>query len=214
MARTVRCPAVDVLLTTLNARFQHTAFGLRCLRAALGPYRARSAIREFTIHDRPIDVVEALLAERPQLIGLGVYVWNAVLALAVARLLKRLAPEVTLVLGGPEVSHELDRQPIVALADHVVTGEGERAFAELVAATLEGRRFLTKVVAGGLPDLAALPLPYDEYTDDDLAHRVLDVEAARTAPRPRPSTASTPVPRSCSSASTGTSPRSRSRRCS
>jgi radical SAM superfamily enzyme YgiQ (UPF0313 family) len=173
---------VDVLLATLNAKYAHAAMGLRCLRAALGPYRARSAIREFTIAERPLDVVEALLAERPRLIGLGVYVWNAAPMLTIVRLLKRLAPEVTIVLGGPEVSHELDRQPIVALADHVVTGEGERAFAELVAATLEGRRFLTKVVAGGLPDLAALPLPYGEYTDDDLAHRVLYVEASRGCP--------------------------------
>lgn len=183
------CPApscyargVDVVLATLNAKYQHASLGLRCLRANLGPWRERSALVELTIQERPIDVVERLLAERPRVVGLGVYVWNAAPSLAVVRMLKQVAPEVCVIVGGPEVSHELDRQPIVALADHVVTGEGERAFAELVARRLSGRPHLGKVHAGGLPDLAELVSPYGEYTDEDVRQRVLYVEASRGCP--------------------------------
>lgn len=173
---------MDIVLATLNAKYLHASFGLRCLRANLGKWRERSMLLELTIQERPADVVERLLAERPRLVGLGVYVWNASQSLAVVRILKQVAPEVKIVLGGPEVSHELDRQPIVALADHVVTGEGEVAFAQLVDRLLGGRPHLTKVVEGGLPDLAALASPYDEYTDHDVAHRVIYVEASRGCP--------------------------------
>jgi hypothetical protein len=173
---------VEIVLATLNAKYIHASFGLRCLRANLGAWRERSTICELTIQERPVDVVERLLAEAPAIIGLGVYVWNAAPSLAVVRMLKQVAPQVRVVLGGPEVSHELERQPIVELADHVITGEGEVAFAALADRLLSGRPHLTKVIAGGLPDLAALASPYDEYTDHDLAHRVVYVEASRGCP--------------------------------
>lgn len=173
---------MDIVLATLNAKYIHASLGLRCLRANLGRWREHSKLVELTIQERPVDVVERLLAERPRVIGLGVYVWNAAPTLAVVRMLKQVAPEVLVVLGGPEVSHELEQQPLVALADHVITGEGELAFAALVDRHLRGRPHLTKVIAGGLPPLAELALPYAEYTDEDVAQRVLYVEASRGCP--------------------------------
>ena len=67
----------DIVLATLNAKWIHAAFGLRSLRANLGELRERSVVREFEISQRPVDVVEALLADRPRLLGLRVYIWNA-----------------------------------------------------------------------------------------------------------------------------------------
>ncbi len=173
---------MELVLATLNAKFQHASFGLRSLRANLAELRERSVIREFTIQDRPIDIAEALLAEKPRVIGLGVYIWNAQQSLQLVRLLKQLAPEVVVALGGPEVSYEWEDQPIVALADHLITGEGELAFLALCRAVLSGGRADAKVLPGGLPDLKSLALPYDEYTDDDLRHRVVYVEASRGCP--------------------------------
>ena len=95
----------DILLATLNARYIHAAFGLRYLLANLGDLRTRAEIREFEISQRPIDVVENLLRERPRIIGLGVYIWNVTQTTEVVCLLKRLAPDVLIVLGGPEVSY-------------------------------------------------------------------------------------------------------------
>src|SRR6185295_9765946 len=39
--------------------------------------------------------------------------------------LKRVRPEVVVVLGGPEVSYETEEQEIVRLADYVIAGEGD-----------------------------------------------------------------------------------------
>jgi len=50
----------DIVLTTLNAKYIHTAFGLRYLFANLGPLQSRAAIMEFDISHRPADVAEAL----------------------------------------------------------------------------------------------------------------------------------------------------------
>ena len=192
----------DIVLTTLNARYIHAAFGLRYLLANLGPLQPRAEIREFDIHQRPVDVAEALLARNPRIIGLGVYIWNVVLMTELVSVIKRLRPDITIVLGGPEVSYELEPQSIVQLADHVITGEADLKFAEVCRALLErrpparrngvrapagagseiGAPALPKVIAAEPPDFSQLVLPYDLYTDDDIAHRVIYVEASRGCP--------------------------------
>ncbi|MDW8309412.1 MAG: DUF4080 domain-containing protein, partial [Verrucomicrobiales bacterium] len=89
--------------------------------------------------------------------------------------------EVRVVLGGPEVSYETEQQEIVRLADHVITGEGDLAFARLCAQLLEGAQ-PPKLIAAELPQFAQLALPYEFYTDEDVAHRVIYVEASRGCP--------------------------------
>jgi radical SAM superfamily enzyme YgiQ (UPF0313 family) len=121
----------DILLTTLNARYAHAAFGLRYLMANLGELSDRAAIIEFDINQRPIDILEPILARDPKIVGIGVYIWNVAPATQLVADLKRLRPDIIVVLGGPEVSYETDQQEICALADYVITGEGDLAFADL-----------------------------------------------------------------------------------
>lgn len=173
----------EIVLTTLNAKYAHAAFGLRYLLANLPPaLRERAAIVEFDVSQRPVDVLEAILAEQPRIVGVGVYIWNVEQATRLVGDLKRVRPEVTIVLGGPEVSHEIDGQPIVGIADFVIAGEADLAFAELCEKLLSGRRPLTKAIAAPLPEFPQLVLPYEHYTDEDVAHRVIYVEASRGCP--------------------------------
>ncbi len=172
----------DIVLTTLNARYAHASFGLRYLQANLGPLQNRSVLMEFDISQRTTDILEAILSASPRIVGLGVYIWNAGPCLELCQQLKRLRPDIVLVLGGPEVSHETDQQEICRLADFVITGEADLAFAELCAQVLANRRPLIKVIAAAPPEFSSLKLPYDLYTDHDLAHRVAYVEASRGCP--------------------------------
>jgi radical SAM superfamily enzyme YgiQ (UPF0313 family) len=176
-----------IVLSTINARFIHASLGLRCLLANLDRHgrpglRAQTVLREFTLAQKPVQMAEQLLALKPQVIGLGVYIWNAVPSLQLVRLLKALAPEIRIVLGGPEVSHEVDQQEICRLADHVVTGWGDVSFARLCRALIDGPPPLMKVIAGEQPPLSELALPYAEYSPRDLAERLLYVEASRGCP--------------------------------
>jgi radical SAM superfamily enzyme YgiQ (UPF0313 family) len=172
----------DIVLATLNAKYLHAAFGLRCLLANLAELRSRTVLLEFDLSQRPLDIVEKLLAQQPRIIGLGVAIWNVRESLEVVTLLKQLRPQITLVLGGPEVSYETDDQPICHLADFVLTGEADLAFPVLCRQILEDRAPAERILHAPLPDLCALQLPYDEYTDHDLAHRVVYLEASRGCP--------------------------------
>jgi len=173
---------LDIILTTLNARYSHTAFGLRYLWANLGPLQARAGIREFIIGQEPAEIAEALLLERPRLVGVGVYIWNIETISRLVQTLKGVSPETVLVLGGPEISHEFEETALYRMSDYLVLGEGEQTFRELAEAVLGGHPPRQKVLAGERPDLAALTLPYAAYTDHDIAHRTLYVETSRGCP--------------------------------
>lgn len=172
----------EIVLATLNARYIHTAFGLRYLMANLGELRERACMAEFVINQQPLEIAEAILARKPRIVGFGVYIWNVEQTTKVVALLKRIQPGLIVMLGGPEVSHETDDQEIVALADHVIPGEADLRFAEVCRSILQGDKPSSRILAFDLPPLQRLASPYDLYTDEDLANRVVYVEASRGCP--------------------------------
>lgn len=171
-----------IVLATINARYAHASLGLRYLRANLGPLREDSQIVEFVLGQKIEEMAERLLALGPRIVGFGVYIWNVEETTRLVAVLKRVAPQVTVVVGGPEVSYEIEEQRICALADYVVTGWGDHTFAQLARVLLSGPRPLQKVHVGVQPPLAEIALPYDEYSDEDLRHRYVYVEASRGCP--------------------------------
>ena len=175
-------PMPAILLSTLNARYFHSALGLRYLFANLGELQADAAIREFIITQRPLDIAEALLAEQPRIVGFGVYVWNVLETTQVVALLKRVRPGLIIVLGGPEVSYEWEEQSIVKLADYLITGPADLAFPHLCRQLLNDDTPAERIIAAGPFSLDRLTLPYRYYTDEDIARRLTYVEASRGCP--------------------------------
>ncbi|MDE2428034.1 MAG: DUF4080 domain-containing protein [Burkholderiales bacterium] len=177
---------MTILLTTLNARYAHASLGLRYLYANMEELQAQTRLQEFVIGARSTDIAERILINRPAsgkfIIGFGVYIWNVVEITQVVAILKQVAPDVVIVLGGPEVSHETSEQEIVRLADYVITGWGDVSFAALCRQILQGPQPLMKIHAGVQPPMDALRLPYQHYSDHDLRHRILYVEASRGCP--------------------------------
>jgi radical SAM superfamily enzyme YgiQ (UPF0313 family) len=172
----------DIVLATLNARYAHASLGLRYLRANLGDLRARSCIREFVIGQKTEEMVEKILAGQPKIIGIGVYIWNVEESTKLVAQLKVVAPDVVIVLGGPEVSYEVEQSRICAMADYVVTGWGDVTFAKLVAGLLRDEKPIARIIPGEQPPLDDLVLPYGEFTDEDVARRHIYVEASRGCP--------------------------------
>jgi hypothetical protein len=171
-----------ILLVGLNARWSHTAFGLRCLIANLGNLQPRARLLELTINHRATDVVEQILAHDPMLVGIGVYIWNVSLCTEVVSHLKQIRPDLPVILGGPEVSFADDQPRVVELADWTIGGEAEDALRRLCTQLLDGRPPEPGFIRASPPDLAAVELPYHLYSSEDIAHRKIYVEASRGCP--------------------------------
>ncbi len=174
--------APKIVLATLNAKFFHTSFGLRYLYANLNELQACCEIKEFIIQTRAIDIVEQILASKPSIVGFGVYIWNIVETTDVVSLLKVIAPEITIILGGPEVSYETEQQAIVGNADYVLTGPADLSFYQLCKDIINKTPPDKKIVHSKPVELTELELPYQYYTDEDLTQRLLYVEASRGCP--------------------------------
>ena len=171
-----------IILSTLNARYSHASLGLRYLLANLGEHATHTRLAEFTIKT-PVDKMLAdLLADDPRIIGFGVYIWNVNETLALIQAIRVAAPHIIIVLGGPEVSYEVNEQAITTLADYVVTGWGEVTLPKLFDALIHGPKPLMKVHAGVQAALDDLQMPYHLYTDADLKNRNIYVEASRGCP--------------------------------
>jgi radical SAM superfamily enzyme YgiQ (UPF0313 family) len=186
-----------ILLTTLNARYAHTALGLRYLHANMGELQPMTRIIEFTMNEQIQSIAEELLKHSPRIIGIGVYIWNASQCSELIQTFKKVSPQTVIVLGGPEAGH-LPHRVDLSRADYIISGEGEVAFYELckeILSTLHcgldpQSKILNQVqddnkpifIKAPLPDLKSIHLPYSAYNDEDVAHRYIYVEASRGCP--------------------------------
>ena len=177
-----------ILLVSFNARYEHTSLGLRCLMANMGELSPECALKEFTLDSSPETALEDALSFNPQIIGLGVYIWNVELCLKFARELKALRPEIALLCGGPEISHikyagkKSYSAQLAEISDYVICGEGENAFRELCRAVLYGNKPENKFIYSEPVNLAEIKTPYHLYSDEDIQNRLVYIEASRGCP--------------------------------
>ena len=170
-----------ILLSTLNAKYSHAAMGLRYLQANMGDLADQCQMREYTINDDVAQIAEDILRHPIRILGLGIYIWNLNESTQLIRILKRVQPDLCIVLGGPEVSHDSQDEEICALADHIICGEADLCFAATCRHILAGQA-PDKWIQAEPPDLEQIQLPYQWYSDEDVAHRIIYVEASRGCP--------------------------------
>lgn len=184
IAGTVTDANPAIILTTINARYYHTALGLRCLYNNLGALKSNALILEFNLNHPVEGIVQQLLSRSPKIIAFGIYIWNLTLTIEVIQEIKRRMPHIIVVAGGPEVSYEYAELPLLNDLDYLITGEGEFAFAQLCnALLLENLPPKNKVIAAGrIEALEHLESPYSAFTDEDVAQRIIYVESTRGCP--------------------------------
>jgi radical SAM superfamily enzyme YgiQ (UPF0313 family) len=111
-----------------------------------------------TLGDRAL--VQAIAGRNPWLAGFTCYVWNIERTLWICRELKRLRPDVKIVLGGPEITPDNGWVLESPNYDYAVVGEGEQTFAELLDYLRGSRRALPQLnfgIAGLYVPPAAAP---------------------------------------------------------
>jgi anaerobic magnesium-protoporphyrin IX monomethyl ester cyclase len=116
-----------------------------------------------------------LLKIRPQVVGLSAMAWQYETCVALIRLIKRLLPEATIVIGGYHATlmyEEIASSAESGLIDYMVRGEGEECFRRLIQSlsgagrvqdipslSYKDRNQFIHNPAGKLLDLARLKIP-------------------------------------------------------
>lgn len=187
---------MKVVLSTLNAKYIHTSLALRYLKS-FSEKDFPIEITEYTIKDPAMNIVSDLYQKEPDLIGFSCYIWNIEETITVVSMLKKINPQLTIVLGGPEVSYDteywMNRIPEV---DFIVMGEGEETFHHLLQELNGDRKFYSVfgaayrkedrvIINPPRPKLALddIPTPH-RFAEDvpSLANRVVYFETSRGCP--------------------------------
>lgn len=171
----------NIILTTLNGRYTHSAVGLRYLYANLKELQKQTTIKEYVIKERMQDIAFDILSNKPKIVGIGVYIWNATDVYELVHIIKKVSPQTIIVLGGPEVSYEPFRVDY-NIADYIVQGEGEIQFYELCRDLLDEKKIDKKIFPPQVIDLEKVELPYEYYDQNDVDNRYIYVEASRGCP--------------------------------
>ncbi len=120
---------MKVLLIALNARYIHSNLALRYLKACCSGNHMEIKIREFTINDRLEDIIAEIFREAPDIAAFSCYIWNMEEIRKITVSLKKILPNTTILLGGPEVSYEAENfMETNRQIDFIIKGEGEKAF--------------------------------------------------------------------------------------
>lgn len=172
----------SIVLATCNGKWLHPSLGLRSLKANLGELAAEARLLEFDLRRSPVELAEALLAETPRILCLGIYIWNVELLTRALAIVKTVAPETFVLAGGPEITPHVLESPLASWVDCFLQGEGELRCAELCRRILDGEPPSESYLVAEPPELSSLALPYALYEDEDLRHRICYVETSRGCP--------------------------------
>ncbi|MFE5323842.1 B12-binding domain-containing radical SAM protein [Paenibacillus sp. NPDC056579] len=187
---------MKVVLSTLNAKYIHTSLALRYLKA-FSQNDFDIDIVEYTIKDPAMNIVSDLYQKQPDLIGFSCYIWNIEETITVISMLKKINPELIIVLGGPEVSYDTEYwMNRLQDVDYIVMGEGEETFHHLLQ-ELHGDRKMYSVFGAAYrkegrviinpprPKLQLDDIPSPHHFPEDvpsLANRVVYFETSRGCP--------------------------------
>lgn len=128
---------MKILLTAINAKYIHSNPAVYSLKAYAKKYlKAESQVEivlgEYTINQPLDEILEGIYREKPDVLCFSCYIWNIRYVTELIEEYHKIAPDIPIWVGGPEVSYEAEQ----FLREHpaaagVMCGEGEETFLEL-----------------------------------------------------------------------------------
>jgi Fe-S oxidoreductase len=124
---------MKTLITTLNSKFIHTSLSLRLLYVAT--YKKFDIdFKEYTIKDSLEHIRDDIISMNIESVAFSCYIWNIDYILDLCHMLKEAKPDLVIILGGPEVTYDVEHFLSFTDIDFIISGEGEEAFPLLLEA--------------------------------------------------------------------------------
>lgn len=185
---------INIFLVAVNAKFIHSSLALRSIKEYCLKYGNNVYIEEFTINNDLGFIVNEIYDRKPDVLGFSCYIWNIELILKIVSDIKKILPNVKIILGGPEVSYEFEHL-FPQYVDIVAIGEGEQTIKE-ICDYFDGKiKSLYHIDGIAFWDFGKIvttkkrtPLQLDEIpfvyynSIDELDNRIIYYEASRGCP--------------------------------
>ncbi len=185
----------NAVICCINSKYIHSSLAPWCLLSGVresGFHDISAAVVEGTINENVLAVAERIEKMKPNAVGFCCYIWNINYVLETARILKERLPELTVFLGGPEVSFN-PKQTLEknAFVDYIISGEGETALPKLLHALADNEippkglatmRIGNEISTGVYHKVKNTVSPYCKEYFDSLNGRIAYIEASRGCP--------------------------------
>lgn len=184
---------MKTVFAAINAKYIHTNLALR----SIGKYcrEFSPVIKEYSINDNTDNIISSLYLEKADVIAFSCYIWNIEQVIYISKSLKKVCPNLCIVLGGHEVSYNcseiLEENSFI---DFIIRGAGEKPMKSLLKAIKENDGFenVSSLVYRKEGEIAQNPLcenddlndyefAYDESIDD-FKGKIVYYESSRGCP--------------------------------
>ena len=184
---------MKTVIATLNAKYIHTSLALRLLYTA-NKEKHDISYREYTIKENIGTIAEDILYAGCRIVGLSIYIWNVNQSEKLIAELRKRDPQLTIILGGPEVMYEPEYFLNNWQIDYIICGEGEFVLGELLEGIEErkeinlpnifSKKHPNKAIAKvDIEKLAEYPSPYMlEEDKETMKNRLVYFESSRGCP--------------------------------
>lgn len=128
---------MKTVFAALNAKYIHTNLAIRSIGKYCKDFSPE--ICEYTINDNLDSVIASLHMRKADVMAFSCYIWNIEEILYITQCLKKVRPELIIILGGYEVSYDskaiMEQNPHI---DYIIRGEGEKPMKALLGALKNG----------------------------------------------------------------------------
>lgn len=122
---------MKILLTTLNTKYVHTNIALKYLYETVKDKNV--SLKEYSINEPIGKILRDINSFNADILAFSVYIWNIEETLKICENIRKIQPNVKIILGGPEVTYRseeiLNQYDFV---DYIIIGEGEETFPNLI----------------------------------------------------------------------------------
>ncbi|MFO7612517.1 MAG: DUF4080 domain-containing protein [Clostridia bacterium] len=183
-----------IILVAINSKYIHSNTAVYYLYNILANSGRRTELLSFNINENRLDMLRRIFSHNPSVVCFSCYIWNIEIVYSLCIDLRKLAPGVRIILGGPEVSFECEEAMKKSGADLIVRGEGESVICTAVEGVLlgimpsepgfffrdgDGFRDTGYALTRILDDI---PSPYDKFMMEREMERLIYYEASRGCP--------------------------------
>ncbi len=182
----------DIVICSLSAKYPHMSLAPWCLFSSIkqNVTNCNAFVYENTINSNFDKTLEELISYNSHIYAFSCYIWNISIVLKLCNAIKKQLPNVTILLGGPEVSYNANE--VLAennFVDFVISGEGERPiceflnqhFGEKKYINVSGLCFRGRIEKPFICDIEPLS-PYGEEFFEKVSGRILYIETTRGCP--------------------------------
>ena len=181
-----------IVLAGINSQYVHLNLAVRYLKKYVEANSdLKIEIYETNINNQVFNIIKDIYELNPDKIMFSTYIWNKEYIVEIVKELKKVLPNVEIILGGPEVSYKWEKfMANMPEVDALLLGEGEKVILNFL--TKKDKKALGvvyrengEIIFNGIEpiieNLDIVPFPYEDWELEDRT-KIFYYESSRGCP--------------------------------